>query len=273
MKFLLKSRLGIITVAVISIGLLITTQRLGVLRPVENIVSTALRPIQEFLVTSSLKIQNISTYFTNLENLQKDNEQLREEIAALTNKNLKLQNTIDDADDIREQLEFINSNDIQTVNGKIIGRASDEYLRTVIINKGDADGIKIGNPVITGSGILYGRVIDTNRSISKVLLLNDNQSELSVIVSNDARSPGILKGQFGLSLIMQLIPQSDTISIGDLVITSGLEESIPSDLLIGKISEVRKQDGQLFQEATIEPLIDYQTVRVVSIITPAYAQE
>jgi rod shape-determining protein MreC len=79
---------------------------------------------------------------------------------------------------------------------------------------------------------------------------------------------GILKGQFGLSLIMDLIPLDKKISPGDPVITSGLESDIPAGLLIGYVENIETSPNQLFQKATVQPLADFEGLRIVTILIP-----
>ncbi|MFZ6036062.1 MAG: rod shape-determining protein MreC [Patescibacteria group bacterium] len=273
MKKFLQTRFGVISLTAAGIVLLIAAQRIGILRPIENVFTTVFEPVQSFFTAVSQNAKGLAGYFNDVKSLREENERLQEEVAALTGKNLALENSLDDAGIIRAELDFVNSIQYESVPAKIIGRSSDEFLQSVIINKGDRDGIQNGYPVISGSGVLIGKIIDTNSSIAKVLLLNDNQSQVSGIIQNEAKSPGIVKGQFGISLVMQLIPQGDSVSQGSVVTTSGLEESIPADLLIGRIGEVRKIEGELFQETTIEPLVEYNTMRIVTVILPFNDQE
>lgn len=268
MKRFLRSRMGIATITIIGLLILIFFQRIGAVRPIENVITTAFKPVQQFLITISEKTKGVADYFQSVKKLKSENEVLRNSVAELSVENLSLKQNISDNELINEELEFITSHDYQSVTAKIIGRSSDEYLQVVIINKGDSVGIQKGFPVVSDKGILVGKIIDTNSNISKILLLNDNQSEVSAIIQNNDKSPGIISGQYGISLNMELIPQGDLIEKNQLVTTSGLEESIPPDLVIGSINDSSKRPGELFQEATIEPLVDYKNLSIVTVILP-----
>lgn len=267
MRTFLHSRLGVAIVIIAGIVFLVFFQRLGWLRPIENVLTTAFRPLQEFFVVASRNTKGISGYFKDINELRNENEKLAESVATLTADKLKLEKILADSELIQNELEFITDFEYATVTGKIIGRSSDEYLQLVILNKGDADGIRVGYPVVT-AGSIIGKVIDTNSRVSKILLLNDNQSEISAVIQNNDRSPGIVGGQFGIALTMSLIPQTHSIEPGQTVITSGLEELIPKDLIIGSTDEITKREGELFQESTIEPLVDYSALSIVTVILP-----
>ncbi|MBU0597781.1 rod shape-determining protein MreC [Patescibacteria group bacterium] len=271
MKKLLKSRWGIIVIIIAGILILVVLYRANVLNPVENSVTYILKPVQSFFSETAGKIKNLSNYFQNTEELKKENDKLKKQIDELTIKNLGLEQKLEDSQIFSEELEFITSHQYDSVSGKIIGYSTAENLQIVILNKGQTHGIKKGYPVIVNNGILIGKILETNSQISKVLLLNDNHSEISAIIQNEDRSPGIIEGQFGLSLIMDFIPQDQKIQKGQLVTSSGLEENIPADIVIGEINEVIKIDGQLFQQAIIKPSFNYELLNIVTVILPINA--
>jgi len=101
-----------------------------------------------------------------------------------------------------------------------------------------------------------------------MLVISDSRSAVGAQVQNENNSPGVVIGKLGLALEMQLIPQSEEITKGQIVVTSGLEENIPSGLVIGQINEIDKKTEELFQTATIESPISLERLDVLSIIIP-----
>ncbi|MCH7492005.1 rod shape-determining protein MreC [Patescibacteria group bacterium] len=268
MKQFLRSRAGIVIITITGLIILIFFQRVGFLRPAENIITTVLKPVQNILIVAATNIKGLTDYLGNIKNLEEENDRLIKDISRLIGENVKLKQNLSDTGLIQEELEFITKYNYRTVTAKVIGRSSRDYLQEVIINKGDSVSIRQGFPVIASGGIIIGKIIDTNSSISKVLLLNDNQSEIGAIIQNNSQSQGVLSGQFGISLRMELIPQNDPLEIGQIVTTSGLEEDIPSGLVIGTITEIIQIEGDLFQKAIIEPQADYQNLSIVTVILP-----
>ena len=268
MKQFLQSRKGKFIVIIAVAILLIFLQRLHVLRPVENVIITVLKPAQEFLVQVAVRFKGGATYFQDNKELQMYIEDLEEEIGRLTVENIRLERSIQDSEELKQQLAFINETGYQTVSSKVIGRSSDEYLQVLLINKGRKSGVQKGFPVITGNGILVGKIYESLDSISRVLLLGDRHSMISSIIQNEDKSPGIISGEFGISLKMELIPESDTLNKGQLITTSGSEENIPADLIIGTISEIERKEGELFQSAVITPSVKYEDLSVLSVILP-----
>ena len=115
--------------------------------------------------------------------------------------------------------------------------------------------------------IIIGKIIETKKNISKILLLTDSRTRLLAMVQNETNSQGVLRGTYGLTLKMEWIPKNDVVIQGQYVITSGLEEKIPKGLIVGQIETVSLKTGALFQEASIRPLVSYNQLQIVAIIT------
>jgi len=147
---------------------------------------------------------------------------------------------------LREQLNFFEDKQIRYTGAQVIGRDFEPFSSSIILNKGRRDGIVEGNPVIASGGVLVGKIIKSEDSTSVVRLINDNQSRIAGTLTNKDTSIGLIEGGYGISVHMNLIPQNETINIGDTVITSGLEEGVPRGLLIGTVEAVEKEPYQPF---------------------------
>jgi rod shape-determining protein MreC len=77
---------------------------------------------------------------------------------------------------------------------------------------------------------------------------------------------GLIKGAYGLGMMMDMVAQSDALNAGDTVITSGLGGEVPRGLLVGKIQEIKISPDKLFQQAIVVPRIKYQKLDVVFVI-------
>lgn len=153
------------------------------------------------------------------------------------------------------------------VTASVITVSPDPGIQSIVINRGSDDGIKSGQAVVTEHGFFVGKVVIAHQTTSSVILLTDGQSVISGRVQNNAHSPGVIRGERGLAVNMSLIPKNDTLENGQTVITSGSEQGIPPDILIGTISSIHHRDGDLFQDVVVTPATDVQNVQVVGVIT------
>lgn len=175
---------------------------------------------------------------------------------------------------LRASLGFLSTSSYQYVGAEVIGKNIEPLSRTVILNQGSNIGIQEGNAVIVQDGVLIGTVMRANKRSSVVRLINDNQSTIAATIINLDRSVGLIEGGFGLSVNMNFIPQNEIITIGDTVVTSGLNDDIPSGLVIGVVDAIEKEAYQPFQEAVVRPPVELDKIRIVSVITNTqYGQE
>jgi rod shape-determining protein MreC len=138
-------------------------------------------------------------------------------------------------------------------------------IRAISINRGARDGLAVGMPVVTGQG-LVGRVMDVSANASRVLLVNDQRSSVSSRLQT-SRVEGSTIGLPGGGLRMTFIPLDAPVQEGDLVITSGLGGNFPADMVIGQVTSVRDLEFELFQEAEVRSLINFDTLEFVLVVT------
>ena len=166
------------------------------------------------------------------------------------------------------QLDFFKATPHNHVFADIVGRAGDSYSSIFIINKGSQDGIRDNLAVVTDNGIIIGKTASVRETTSQVVLLNDRTSKLLAMVPNKKESTGIIEGQFGLGITMGLLPITGDIAKDDAVVTAGLEDGIPPGLVIGAIAGVQFQQGDLFKTAQVKSSVNYDSVRIVSVLLP-----
>lgn len=141
------------------------------------------------------------------------------------------------------------------VVGTVIGYSPDPGIQSITINRGSKDGIQEGQAVLSTDGVVVGKVHDVSSVTSSVILLTDSHSTILARINNAEHSPGLVKGQQGIGLQMELLPRNDRIVNGNTVVTSGAEDRIPMNLPIGTVSEVSTRQGDVFQNAVISSFV------------------
>ncbi len=119
--------------------------------------------------------------------------------------------------------------------------------------------------MVTDQG-LVGRISEVTDSTSKVLLITDSSSAVNAILQS-SRLNGVVRGTPGGDLVMDYIPQGRQYSIGEVVLTSGLGGRVPKGIPIGQVSEIRQRDIDVFQQAVVQPTVDFQRLELVMIVT------
>jgi len=190
--------------------------------------------------------------------LIKENHFLQSEISSL--KEQKRENEI-----LRNQLGLIPREKFDLEAALVIGQDPQGLGNLIMIDKGEKAGIKTGMSVIVSQGILVGRIEEVFSNSSWIILLSHAES---VVNSYDLETgaKGIVKGEYGLGVILDLVSQKEVLNVGDSVLSSGLGGNFPKGLFLGKIQEVRVSPDKLFQQAVINPGVKFQSLEVVFVI-------
>jgi len=266
-----ETRTGWLLIALIGALLLLglALGRLGYLGPVRNVARALLVPFQAGLTNLGTDVSDLVRSARDLRDLRQRNAQLQSEINRLSVENARLTEVERENERLRQLLNFTRSNPwydyrAAAVVGHKIGEDTSNLLFSIFIDVGARDGVAVDMPVITDRG-LVGRVVAVGPNVAEVLLLIDPASAVNGRVQN-SRVTGIVRGSVDSGLLMERIPQGETVSPGDIVLTSGLGGNFPDKLVIGQITEVVQRDSDMFQSAHVRPTVDFGKLEEVMVI-------
>ncbi len=247
-------------------GVLIALHALGVLAPVASVIVSSLGRAASSVSDST---RSVAGFLSSLGGAT-DQERIRmsSELDRLRQENAELKGALSENETLRAQLEFKKRSTGRSILAHVIGVSPNGALNSIVIDKGRRDGVGENRAVITDSGQLVGKTAAVSDSSAHVLLLSDKESRLIASILARSNATGIIRGEFQLGLVMDLIPITEKISVNDIVVTAGLEEGIPQGLLIGTVSEIRTRPNDFYQTASIQPFADSSKVRIVSVIIP-----
>ncbi len=237
----------------------------GYFGPVSNAVSQSLVNLQTWFSSRFVAVQDMLTAPRDVASLRQRNAELEAEVAELQAQVIQLQQQVGETEILAALVDFSRANPENTyLAAAVIGKDPSPFLHYVIINRGSNDGILRGMPVVTNQG-LVGRVDAVIADASRVQLITDPASNVNVRLQN-AETEASLVGSVTGDLSLDLIPQDLTIEEGDLVLTSGLGGGYPPDLIVGQVVNIRTRESDLFQQATVQPVVDFNRLQIVLII-------
>ncbi len=226
---------------------------------VRNFFYTISNPIQKILYQKS---QVISNFFSS--SLRKEVLELQLQNQNLLNQLLLLEELKKENRDLHQALDLGIQNDFKIILAKVI--AKDVYQNSILIDKGYEDGVSENMAVIDSQKILFGKISEVYKNFSKVVLLTEkNFSFDAKVMKKDIH--GIVKGTGGYYLIFDLIPFNEKIEKDDIITTSYLSGVFPKNLLVGRISVIRKEDIKSFQMAEIKPFFELRRAENLFVIT------
>jgi len=237
----------------------------GLLRPIEPVFRTILSPIQEATYNGYAFITSfsINPKITELENQN----------VVLTKNLINQDKLIEDNKALRDQFETKNPISTNLIPARVVGAPGFIPGITVpenyTIDKGEVDGIKVGDAVISKDN-LAGRVIKTTQFLSNVQTITNVSSSFTA-KTLETNALGVVKGQGGGALILDNVVLSDNLKLGDIVLSKGDVDSsgngfVP-DLVIGEIIAVSKNPSDLFQRAKIKSHVDFSRIDKVFVVS------
>lgn len=237
----------------------------GIFNPVRNVFFQVARPFQKTFYLLSRGGAETLDFLGSISELKKENENLLKEVGVLAYKTAELDEIKKENELLRNQLTLAPREKFDLEAGFVIGQDPQRQGSWIIIDKGSGTGLFPGMPVIVSEGILVGKVEEVYAGTAKVSLLTDSTSAINSL-DLETGAKGIVNGEYGLGIVMNMVAQADILNEGDTIITSGLGGNMPRGLLIGKIQEVRPSGDKLFQQATIIPKFKYSKLDVVFVI-------
>ena len=240
-------------------------------REVQDGVGFAFRPIQGALDSVAGTVASIGASIDEIDRLRIDNGTLHEENDRLNVENTRLQEIARENAQLTDLLQLRAGFDYKTAAAAVISRDSSEFRRVIGIDKGSNAGIKEGDVVVAGGGALAGRVTSVGPDSASIVLLTDGSSTvIGQLVSNAAA--GRVIGQLGGVLVMDQIDSGEKISIGDEVVSAGIElgagvrSPYPKGLLIGQVVDVRRDANAVVQTAYLQPAADFDKLEFVLVV-------
>lgn len=237
----------------------------GPLAAVRGAFQTVTSPVRYLGATVAAPFQGIGNVIINLTADQETLSELRDENAELLARNVELEEAEQTAERLQGLLDLKDANNLQSTAAHVISGSSDSWSTTVTIDKGTSSGVSVGMPVTSATGVI-GQIVECGATTSTVRLLTDENSSISAMVQS-SRAQGMLTGSATGQVELTLIRTNQTVSVGDMVVTSGLGGVFPKGLPLGKVTSVVNNPGSLYLTIVVEPLASPENYEEVLVIT------
>lgn len=230
-----------------------------------NIIASLFNPFREYILKTT---DSIADFFSGLffyQTIKEENDQLvfqNRSLKSLLNSFVELRN---ENEALREAMKLSEKQKLSFILADVISRSPLNFSQSFMINKGDADGILIGQAVVWGGQVLVGEVKDVSENTANIRSINDSEFRTSVFVG-EKRVEAILKGQGLEPVQLDIVSIKEEIKVGDRIITSGLDRKISRGFYIGEVKDVKKTEGKVFQDIIVEPAFDWSQLEQVLIV-------
>jgi rod shape-determining protein MreC len=223
----------------------------------------AVTPFERAGATGIGSIRGAWNHYFALQNTSRENERLHHENDTLKLQINQLQSKAAEADRLAGLLNFRQAHqNVPMLGARVIGTSADTASQTIYLDRGERDGIRRNMGVITPDGVV-GKVIESYRDTSQVLLLTDKDSVVGAMLV-DSRIQSPVGGAGEPLLAMKYVPNDDAVNLGDHVVTSGMDRIFPRDLPVGTVSQIK--DGNPFKQIRIRPAANLERLEEVIVL-------
>jgi rod shape-determining protein MreC len=209
------------------------------------------------------KVRGVWTHYFALQSTERENEALRIENDALKLTISQLQGRAAEADRLAALLSFKRSHEkVPMVGGRVIAASAGTASRTIEIDRGERDGIRRNMAVITPDGAV-GKVIEVYGDTAQVLLLTDKEGGAGAMLV-DTRTQGPVGGTGDPTMLMKYVATEENVTVGEKIVTSGMDKIFPRDIPIGTVMEVKA--GNPFKLIRVQPAAKLDRLETVIVL-------
>jgi len=257
----------------LALFLMVADTRFHIAKPLRAAVATLLYPVQWVAMRPVQVARYGAEYFESLRSAQAAEAQARVKLASQSQRANQVEQLALENERLRKLLNLRSRISTPGLAAEVLYDAADPYSRKVIIDKGVAQGIEAGSPVIDESGVL-GQVTRVYPLMSEVTLVTDREQAIPVLnARTGARSvaygdPSVRSG----SLELRFMDGNADVQAGDLLTTSGVDGVYPPGLPVAKVQKVERRADSAFARITCSPQALVDGARHVMVLAPISTQ-
>lgn len=245
-------------------GIAVQDYRQGTKSFFQAAVIEVLAPIQRGTTSFKEQISSTIEHYFLIVNTSKENVDLRQKVAVLENKIFQLSEVEKENQRLKQLLEFGKEIPRKKVLAQVVSWDSSNEFKVLRINKGSSDGLELMSPVITING-LVGYIYRLSFNYADILTILDQNNRVDSIIAS-TRTHGIVEGRTGFTCQMKYVSRTESLNVGDEVITAGLGEIYPKGIKVGKVSKINKENFGITQKIEIKPSVDFHKLEEVVVL-------
>jgi len=240
-------------VIIFSLALLLVDTRTNYLQATRAILAYALNPISWVAAVPSRFFGQVDSFLENEPEIENAYEHLRLEYVKLKSDMLR-RNAVDRENArLRALLGVVERTNVEMKIARSVQIDLDPYQHRVLVNKGAASGIFVGQPVLDDQGVV-GQVSQVFRSSSVVTLITDPSHTVPVRIQRTGEHI-LAEGSGDLSFLrIPFLNKNVDIVKGDIIETSGLGGRFPDGYPVAKIDQIETIKGEAFLSINASPV-------------------
>lgn len=241
----------------------------GAVTPGQHILGTLATPVRWVFSAVGNTVSGFFDYFTEFNELKKENEELAARVGELEAKTAHLDDLEGENAWMRNFLGMSDElKDYELISGHVIGRESNSYMTIYTVNKGSAQGVERDMAVLS-DGCIVGRVESVGLNWCKITTILENASSVGAMCARSG-ALGVVDGSLGLrgegKCSMNYINEFADVEVGDKIISSGAGSVYPYGFSIGTVVDKKLDENNRTISAVIKPDVDLDSLTRVMLV-------
>ena len=258
----------------LALFLMVADARFKITQPVRSAVAVVLFPIQWVTMRPVLAVRYAAEYFGGLQQALAGEEAARRKLIQQAQRASQVEQLSMENAQLRKLLGLRARLNTPSIAAEVLYDAADPFTRKVIIDKGVAQGVQAGSPVIDESGVL-GQVTRVDPLVSEVTLVTDRDQAIPILNTRTG-ARGVAYGDAGAhgggGLELRYMAANADVQPGDLLTTSGVDGVYPPGIPVAKVQKVERRPDSAFARISCEPQAMVDGARHVMVLKPLLAQ-
>lgn len=253
--------------AAAAVALMVADARFQLTPPLRSLLADALQPLQSLLLAPVASYDQLTSRLRGAESAMRAEETARQQLAQQALVLARTQTLQRENEALRRLLALRDSLPTPTLAAQVLYAQRDGFSRRVVIDRGAADGLRPGSPVIDERGVL-GQLQRVHRSVSELGLLADRDA--SIAVRN--QRTGVLHLAYGgaqpWGMELRFVAASSDVQVGDVLRTSGLDGVFPAGLPVARVAQVERRGDTSFSRIGVQPYAVADRAGQVLVLRP-----
>lgn len=260
----MRLRVLLLAAIVLSLCLVLFSSTLGGRYGVlHQITLEVLGPLQKTMSRATDSIGDLWDDYLALVAVREENQRLKALLDSYNEKLAQYREAYATYLYLQEELDFRQQADFPPLTARVIGRDPSYWFHTILVDRGENDGVVEGMVALTSHGIV-GQVIHVSPNYCKILLANAPSSAIDVIVQK-SRVRGILKGAGKNGFVLHYVLKNADVAQGDRIVTAGIGGVFASGIPVGTVSAVHRKQRGMFLEIEVTPAVDFQKLEFLQL--------
>jgi rod shape-determining protein MreC len=253
--------------------LMVADSRFKVMQPLRVALATVLYPAQWLALRPVLAYQGVSQYFASLTAAQSAQQEVLRKHSLQSQRANQVEQLVLENTRLRKLLGLRERLQSPSMAAQVVYDAADPYSRKIIIDKGMADRVGLGSPVLDESGVL-GQVTRVYPLVSEVTLITDRDHAIPVLNTRTG-ARGVAFGDVSLhadAMELRFMAANADVAAGDLLTTSGVDGVYPPGLPVARVEKVERRVDAVFARIYCVPLAMVSGAGHVMVLDAVTAQ-